>query len=108
MGHIFTLPDIKHNKTPGRQRTLRGWNWNVQTLWLDLGQHRFREHLLCRKISFLLSEFRTSRVRLRCWHNVSRGSTLGLFSVKASLPPLYHSHSSPSHENSRAADILDE
>lgn len=91
MDHIFTLPDVKHSKTPGRQRTLRGWNWHVQTLWLDLGQHRFRGQPLCRKISFLLSEYKTSGVRLKCWHPCEQRQHPGLLQCQ-SLPTTPVSH----------------
>lgn len=106
MDHIFTVPDIKHSKTPGRQRTLGGWNWHVQTLWLDLGQHRFRGQPLCRKISFLLSEYRTSRVRLRCWHTCEQRQQSGLLQCQSLPATPVSRQSSPSHENSRGADIL--
>lgn len=91
MDHIFTLPDVKHSKTPGRQRTLRGLNWHVQTLWLDLDQHRFRGQPLCRKISFLLSEYRSSRVRLSCWHPCEQRQQPGLLQCQ-SLPATPVSH----------------
>lgn len=90
MDHIFTSPDIKHIKhQAGREPS--GAGTGMFKHWLDLGQHRFRGRPLCRKISFLLSEYRTSRVRLRCWHPCEQGQQPRLLQCQ-SLPATPVSH----------------